>query len=570
MSEINLPGRRRVKHLTLLREPRKIGSREFNALSFDERLAMVQSLRGRHQYGLLIEAADFEALVQKLPMQELYLLTRELGVEDVLELLAVATPEQVNGFIDLDCWQGGLLDPQQALRWLTLLGEGDEEQLLKVLTGIEFELLSLMLKKWLVITRGPEDFEDEDERDRAIQENGGFTIEYRDSEVAKLFDNILGVLFKREPVFYRRLIESVRQELDSTLEEEVFHWRNGRLLDQGFPEPFSARGIYAWLDPETFRIEDARKTIPFDFEEARPAPGFVLAERLPKNLLAEVLAGGLSDETAWELTCLLNKILVADGVDVGEAEEVDRALRRLYATLNLALEKLCGTDVEKAAELFENSYLEILFRFGFSLLLQLQGRARTLLKSSPAAYFDAPCRTLLEHLGQARPACWEGILEVNRGGSKPFETLDEVQLAAAWLQRLEVQRRLFEEVFPFELPAGDDLDLSGCQVEEGGQVELSTFFLTALANQRLGGEFAPNPVPAVELPTLHRLVSRDGRVDPELRRQTIDRLEEQLEGAGAFADWCLAVWDEEFCNLAPESLDPRFVGGLIVRLDEPS
>ncbi|ORJ62972.1 DUF6178 family protein [Geothermobacter hydrogeniphilus] len=567
MNKMTLPDKRRVKHLTLLRQPREISGKEFNALSFDERLAMVQSLRGRRQYDLLIEAADMQQLVQRMPMQELYLLIRELGAEDVLELLALATPEQINGFIDLDCWQGDLLDPRQALHWLTLVAEAEEDQQLRVLTGIEFELLTLMFKKWMRVTRGPEDFDDEDERDEAILLNGGFVIEYSDSEVAKLLERLLGVLFRRDPVFHRRLVESIRQELDAALEEEVFRWRNGRLLDQGFPEPYAARGIYAWLDPETFSPADARKTIPFGVEEDRAAPGFVLAETLPKNLLAEVLAGGLSDETAWELTCLLNKLLVADGIDAGDVLQVDQALRRLYATLNLALEKLCGQDVAQAAELFESSYLEILFRFGFSLLLQLQGRARALLKSSLAPYFDAPCRALLENLAQPRPECWEGILEVNRGGSRPFESLTELQSAEDWLRRLEVQRRLFEEVFPFTLPEAETFDLTGCQPDELGQISLSTFFLTALGNQLLGGEFVPEPIPAVELVTLHGLVGRDGRVDPDLRNKTVAELERQLPGGGSFADWCLAVWDEEFCNLDVDSLDPRFVGGLIVRLD---
>lgn len=567
MSKISLPGKRRIKHLTLLREPRSISGKEFNALSSSERLAMVQSLRGRRQYDLLIEAGDVRELVQRMPMQELFLLTRELGADEVAELVRMATAEQVNGFIDLDCWQGDLLDPKQAMYWLLLLNEADEEEVFRILTGIEFELLTLISRSWLVVTHGPEDFEDEDALKEAMVRNGGYRIEYRHEDAAKIFERFLSILAHFDMAFHRRLLESIRQETDSTLEEEVFCWRNGRLLDQGFPEAFAARGIYAWLDPQTFKPSDARKEVPFDFEEDRPAPGFVLAEAIPKNILAEVLAGGLSGETAWELTYLLNKMLMADAIDVGDAVEVEKTLKRLYATLNLALESICGQDVDKAAAMFEDSYLETLFRFGFSLGLQLQRRAQKLLQSSVADYFDAPCRALLDALSAPRPECWEGLFDVNRGGARPFENRAELQKAQLWLDRLEVQRQLFEDIFPFDLPGVEDFDLDGCQPEDIDQVSLSEIFLTALANQLLGGEFTPEPIPAVELTTLHGLVSRAGRVDPDLHQKTVDGLEHQLPGGGAFADWCLAVWNDEFCNLQPEGLDPRFVGGLIVRLD---
>ncbi len=567
MSNMTLPGKRRVKHLTLLRKPRQISGKEFNALSFSERLTMVQSLRGRYQYDLLIEAADMPKLVQGMPMQELFLLTRELGAEEVAELVSMASAEQVNGFIDLSAWKGDLLDPKQAMYWLVLLNEAEEEQVFKVLSGLEFELLTLMARKWLVVTHGPEDFDDEDALKEAMVRNGGYLIEYRDDDAGKIFERFLSILAHFDAAFHRRLLESVRQEVESSLEEDVFHWRNGRLLDHGFPETFAARGIYAWLDPQTFTPNDAYKEVPFDFEADRPAPGFVLAETLPKNLLAEVLSAGLSGETAWELTYVLNKMLIADAIDVGDAQQVEKTLKRLYATLNLALEKLCGPDVSKAAELFEQSYLEILFRYGYSLCLQLQRRARVLQQSQVAPYFDAPCRALLEALAVSHPECWEGIIEVNRGGTRPFESQSELHLAATWIERLEVQRHLFDEVFPFELPTVDDLDLSGCHPEEVDQVSLSEFFLTALANQLLGGEFTPEPIPAVELATLHELISCEGAVDPELHKKTVAGLEGQLPGAGAFADWCLAVWNDEFCNLQADSLDPRFVGGLILRLD---
>jgi hypothetical protein len=39
-----------------------------------------------------------------------------------------------------------------------------------------------------------------------------------------------------------------------------------------------------------------------------------------------------------------------------------------------------------------------------------------------------------------------------------------------------------------------------------------------------------------------------------------------LSGAGQFADFCLDIWQEEFCALKIEQVDPRYLSGLIMRL----
>ena len=48
-------------------------------------------------------------------------------------------------------------------------------------------------------------------------------------------------------------------------------------------------------------------------------------------------------------------------------------------------------------------------------------------------------------------------------------------------------------------------------------------------------------------------------------------LEEQLEslipGASSFADYALEIWQEEMCQLEESEIDPRYISGLIIKLD---
>ncbi|MEJ2202227.1 MAG: DUF6178 family protein, partial [Desulfuromonadaceae bacterium] len=177
MERIELPAERRVGHLKLLREPRRISSREFNALSADERLDLVRRLSGRAKYNLLIEAADAENLVQRMSVQEIYLLSKELGEEDSGELVLMLAPEQFTPLLDLDCWQGDRFDEILALTWLGLLLEGGDEKVVTTLRSLDFDLLLLLTRKQIRVVAGPEDIHDDDARIECMQRDGGFVVE---------------------------------------------------------------------------------------------------------------------------------------------------------------------------------------------------------------------------------------------------------------------------------------------------------------------------------------------------------------------------------------------------------
>jgi hypothetical protein len=329
----------------------------------------------------------------------------------------------------------------------------------------------------------------------------------------------------------------------------------------------AARGVYAWLDPEQFEYRPGAKRPFASGEETAAPPGFFLAAGQPRDLLAEVLAAGIDQSTTWELAFLVNKVMMADRVDVGDLREVQTATETVYRYLNLALEHLSANDATVAARLLDGSYLEELFRVGFSLTLRLQRRAAALTTGAIRPYLAGPFRGLVEALGRPRPKLFEGLERADRGGERPFAGRRDLDLAAAWLDRLEVQRRLFEELLPWPLPAPQTLDLSGCLPATPGALTLAEFFLTALANRLLGRPFAPEPVPQRELVTLQRQVCHQGRLAASLREETRALLEALAPGAGAFGEDCLDRWDQEFCPLAPDRLDPRFLGGLIVRLE---
>jgi hypothetical protein len=257
---------------------------------------------------------------------------------------------------------------------------------------------------------------------------------------------------------------------------------------------------------------------------------------------------------------------MAERVDLGEFDQVRGVVERAFVTLNLALEYLVGNDSEGARRCLREAYAEQLFRLGFSLTLGLQRRARELQESTIGPYLDRSFHALMTPLLQRRPHFPEVAERPERGGMRPFGNLAEVHLVEEWLDRLEVQRRLFEDHFPFPLPTPESWELTGCHPESGSELTLSTIFLTALANRLSNRAFAPHPLAAEDLVGLHLLITRGGKLDAELRRQTLTWLESLEPGGGAFGSFCLELWEDEFCAVSVDNLDPRYVGGLIVRV----
>ncbi|MEZ4599994.1 MAG: DUF6178 family protein [Syntrophotaleaceae bacterium] len=566
MSKIELPKEKHVGHLTLLRRARTITPKEFNALSFAERLEIVRLSDGRAKYNLILEAADGRELVRALPAQDIYVLIKDLGMEDVSELIALASAEQVTSFIDLDAWDRDSMDGSKALKWLVLALEEGEESILQRFRELDFQMLVLILQKFLTVTQGLEVLLDED----AMQEGAGagniYQVRFRDSESAKVIGEMLDILYRRDQAFYMQLMEGVRSELSSLLEEDVFQERSLRLMDLGFPHPDEVMEIYARIDPRSFDPALFDRSVGLSQMEGTP-PGFVLTVGRARNLLAQVFEAGVSENTAWELSFLLNKAMVADSVDMGERSQVQGELEIVYGYLNLALEQFCGNDVQKAAALFDRTYLLALFRFGFNLTLTLQSRASEVRRSTVGPYLDGPYAALVSALMSPKPLYFSGLEEGGRPAvTRPFASLEEVERCSIWLEEIEAQRRLFEKHFSFDLPGPDDLDLAGCLPDDARQITLSDFFLTALANRICGRPFLPQPVPREDLQPIHEKVNENRRIASWLRRETltwIDTLESQ---AASFVEFCLEIWDEEFCPLDPDQLDPRYIGGLIIRM----
>jgi hypothetical protein len=205
--------------------------------------------------------------------------------------------------------------------------------------GVDLELLESMLRAFTVVHDLEETPDPPVEGLTLDSADGHYRVELKveDPEQTALRALLLD-LMGEDPLAFSRLLEALRWEMPSELEEAALRFRWARLADLGFPDPESAAGLYAAV-----RLPPAPS----------PAPGgeIVRSGGRPVNFVQAALEGldALEVENAaQELRGVLNAALVADGADPGDLEAFRASAERARDTLGLGLEYLTGGDPSRA------------------------------------------------------------------------------------------------------------------------------------------------------------------------------------------------------------------------------
>ena len=372
----------------------------------------LQAARGEDKVDLLLSAPDPEALVQSIPEHELYLAVLEVGPEDASEVVALASPEQFRHFVDLGAWprrdEGP--DPRAVLHWLHLAREGGghsdraRQRYVDKLAHLDAEMRSLVLRKAMRV----HDLQEEEEP--AIAEDGRtfrtpegrYLVEFlpEGGEYGTL-KQLLDDLYAEDVLGTTRLLESLRWEVPTELEETARRWRDGRLRDLGFPDLEEALAFYA--RPSRASSSTSTSTSTALTGRLEPQAATLLESGLSR------LGGDPRDRAEEGLVYALNAALVASGVSMDEPEEVRAALADARATLSLGLETLSGGDPDRAAAALAERPIREIFQAGLAEPYRLQSRARRIAQSArlPQAQnvtlLDRPLSDVVDSLQRKRP-----------------------------------------------------------------------------------------------------------------------------------------------------------------------
>lgn len=574
---------------------------------------------GDEKLDLVLSLPDPARAVQAMAPEEFVLLVKDVGLGDAADLLALASPRQLQACLDLDAWGNGELEPEAVGPWIQAALEAGDDVLERFAASQEEGLWTLYLSasfQAFATADGP-DIELPDDMEIFASPDGTLQLvcDPDDPSLPEM-RALMAALFRSSVARGRMVLFGLRWELPSQLAEDLFALRAARLEDMGFLSRDEAREVYGYRDPHAFR-EQLRKAWR---GTAEPMPGalrpyladaddggdvrlgLALRDAIPGEFLPRAVAQAPVAEQPrlrLALTRLAYRIQAARASRPSAVDELAVWSRHALRTCSMGLEHASDGDLAFAALLLQVEAVSEFFRCGHSLVLMEHQRARRLRTALAAFAGETGGDAGLERLEptdaglvQAMTQRFPGLavapdaeeVDVDQGEfHRESDAVAAVRPLESLAELADVRRRLQGLAAVVRWMAGLRMLAGDSTPPPAPDARLSTLLNTAIAQQLLTGEASLQPLGEAELRALLRLAfvgpgfspalaGRARAVQPDLRRKLTaailvqpDLDEAEVAALTAFVEGALDRMAEELGGLDPEGfLDLRFVGSSVL------
>ncbi|HTJ46526.1 MAG TPA: DUF6178 family protein, partial [Kofleriaceae bacterium] len=539
--------------------------------------------RGYRKIDALLSQDDAAAAVAALSPGEVFELVHQVGFEDAIDLIHLATPEQIRGCLDIDAWDGDHVLTDAMKPWLSAVAGAGFEKLGATWERLDPELRALWVQRNTFVydlSIGEEIPEDE-ERPLYPTVDGFFMLALLgDDDTQRITHEIIDDLYRADADLARHTIMAARSEPSAELEEMSYRWRKGRMADLGYVDFFEALDIFQPLEPDKVQIGEGTHERFVIEDGARSLPVAIAEQVVTRSFFARAYArleASEAERVEQALIVLVNRVLAAARVKPGDQVATARASEYAMATTSLGLETIARGDTARAEQALRTVALTRLFRAGYTALRKLRKLAdglsvRAATAGSPAVEvvgalrapwpmlaraIDTPPPRVNEPFGAAAPAAPEA-------GARPFESVADLRRAAEMLTRLAVRVTLVE---------GLGVDLIAMSTMPEPRAALDDHARTAIVRAAIGGELSAAALEQAELEKFRALCERgpDGvvRIDEPSRLRAQAQVASLLAKAGLPAREVAAslvdAWLVELADMLGAIdgvVDPRFVEGV--------
>jgi hypothetical protein len=553
----------------------------------------------------ILESPEALPLVHSWPEQDFYFLVQDIGPEDALPLLKMATTRQWQFLLDREIWRGDRWVDEHLTRWLGLLLQADPQRVVDWVLAEKTEEVKFYLFRNIELRVREHDqdpselgegFETLDDvfyfRFREPPADAGVPAAPQEDREA-VITRLLALLADRDLTVCNSLLLEAAGIIAAEVEEEAYRLRSVRLAENGFLPLEEAVAIYQPLDPEDLQRFGRRPP------RSAPAPalnlplplysaGLLGAGSLFERALGRVTAEAERDRLQEEFASLCNRLVAADQAPVRQREELRAVVRKACGYLSIGLEQLVGPEplgdsaaAAQAADVLQRHLLEPLFRVGYGQAAALKRRAQRWQRESwfgarglPLGFWGEEGLGLLGGLLLKRPLFFEG--SPSGRPYRDFGAMAEIGATQRELDALVWLDQLLSLLNP-PLPRGERRFLT-----------YKNLLLTLWAHSCLGLP-AAEKFPPLALADFRRFCEglftpRAPAAAPASRRIPTGRRTAFLEwlaaGSGLRPDEISArlgtrleaLFSEieaELGPVAPSDLDPRFIGLFLLAGAEP-
>lgn len=303
-----------------------------------------EKLRSSNLARTIFRADMPEAVLRELPAQTLFMAVKQSGVSSSVEMIEMATTDQIRLLLDFDCWTGDQFNEESLFEWLALTDATSELALLqKILKSCDLKIITLLISRH-VEAKASEEATDMPPGEGFYTPDKGWTwirVKTEDSEKHFLLMRLLALLFETNADLFYQILAIPNYNTESTVMEEAYQDRERRLSGEGIPDAeFAARvhlprAAQAQVQEQRERLRQ-RPTVQ-DIAIVEPVIYDTSLPTLLSELARELNA---SEEFEGELTLLANAAVVRYAVDFSEFDEVQEVISFVKGTINLGLEAL--------------------------------------------------------------------------------------------------------------------------------------------------------------------------------------------------------------------------------------
>jgi hypothetical protein len=534
-------------------------------------------LPAQKAFQAILESPTPARVVQSLAEEDFFWIVREVGPEDALPLVALASNEQWQYLLDLELWKKDRLDIDAVHQWFSLLLKADPERFLIWGLRENAPLLELHLFKHIQIHVKEQDESPSDFEEGFFTLDGTFYIRIREKKYYEVLKGFLERLAAYDLQAFRNLLLESIGVLPAEVEEGLYRLRNVRLTEKGFLPFEEAIGVYQHLAPEKLKGERVKTWKGTDSAAAsHPAP-LSTALLIPHQdlfslCLEDIEEGSTLERIRGEFAGLCNQIISADSFAVRNREDLAAVVRKACGYLDVGLQRLDGANPERGAQLVAQYLLNQIFRVGYGAGLELKWRAEKWLRKSwfaaqglsPAFWGDL-WAAVLEGLLRKRPLFCKGLSQGEL--CREFQDLSDIAYCREALDHMETMDRLLA------------LALGDCRLafqERYVPVRWANLLLTAWARDHLGLSQTVLPIRTDELRAFfqdlwaekerpfHMKESMKHAFWTWLMVRTGLEVRTLQQEAAPPLDHLLKEVEREYGSVSPDDLDPRYVRHFLV------
>jgi len=351
----------------------------------------------------ILESPDSLPLVHSFPAEDFYFLIHDIGLDDSMELLAMASSTQWEYIFDQEIWEKDRVGSQALVKWFDLFLRSDAKRFVKWLDEDRLDIAELFLFNHIEIIKREHDEDPSDFSSDYFTFDDVYYIRIKDSvpdgrkeEVPggkreRVIINLLEKIAEEDYARYQSILTEVTAVIPAETEEEVYRIKNVRLAERGFLPFEEAVGIYQPMTSGEKNMFPAKKAFSDGDETiAKGTPFYHLITMDERDFFVRILKSSptedISPDLQAEFATLCNTLAVADNKKIRGREELKAVVEKACGYINLGLCRISGAKntppPEMAREIIRQHSLSRIFRAGYGMVLDLQKQVREWKKES--------------------------------------------------------------------------------------------------------------------------------------------------------------------------------------------